>query len=467
MAQYPGFIGGSYQSRSLSQSADRTYNLYAEQPESKSGKTAAALYGRPGMSTFCTLPTSPVRGLWAGDERLFAVSGSRLYEVFAGGTYNDRGDVGNDNQPAQMFPNGNQLLVISGGYAWLDTGTSISQALYEDSSPVAVRQGAFLDNYFIAAKPDSRLFNISSLLNGSTWDSRDVAVKEGYPDHIAAVLADHEDLWLGGEQTIEIWRDTGNADFPFERIPGAFLQLGVLAPWSLMRLFGAVAFLGGDPDGGIGAYVTRGYLPTRVSTHAVEAAWSSYSTVADAESFGLCCDAHNFWVTTFPTADATWVYDLKTGLWFEWGSGASGRWKARGHAYVFGKHLVGDYASGNLYEVSNALYDDSGSTIPFERTAPHLSDENQRMCYHEFRLDMEPATSLAITLASSNDGGKNFGAARAPDGAQIANGEPTRIVSQRWSRLGASRDRVFRVSGSAASRIALLAAYLQFSGGVS
>jgi hypothetical protein len=55
-----------------------------------------------------------------GEGRMFCVSGSEIYEVFADGMGQLLGDVGDDEDhtPAEIYTNGNDLLVISAGYAW-------------------------------------------------------------------------------------------------------------------------------------------------------------------------------------------------------------------------------------------------------------------------------------------------------------------------------------------------------------
>src|SRR5438309_2343680 len=100
MPAFP-LVGPSYPSESLSVDLQRCVNLYPEKDESGTGKAPWVLYGTPGLSVFATLPTSPGRGLWAGDNRLFAVGGSKLYEVFANGSYTLQGDIGNDGKPVQ------------------------------------------------------------------------------------------------------------------------------------------------------------------------------------------------------------------------------------------------------------------------------------------------------------------------------------------------------------------------------
>lgn len=536
-----GFIGPTYQSASLNADAERSVNLYPEMIESGAGKNKMALLGTPGLTPFGTLATSPVRGLWAGGAplttgpRLFAVAGSKSYEVSSGGAGTLLGDVGNDGTPAQMFPNGNQLGTVSAGIFWIDNGagpvsikftlgrgavntvgaavTRVSGDVFNagmvggafvlggtgysggtsytvlsvtdeshltlTSSPgtltgavynaptvdtVTARTGAFLDGYFIVQKPDSKQWNISALNDGTKWNPLDFAIKEGYPDNIGSLLADHEELWIFGEETTEVWRNTGAANFPFERDPGAFIHQGIAAPWTAVRLMNGVAWVGSDSRGNAIAWRAQGFVPVRVSTHAVEQAWSGYSTITDATAYTYEETGHQFWVINFPTASATWVYDATEGMWHErgfWNGSAIARQRGNNHAFVFGKHLVGDYSTGVIYQSSSTAYDDAGTAIHRIRTAPHVSDEDAWTFFSRFRLDAENTGALNPSLDWSVDGGHTFNTPRTT--ASNAAGVFARYD---WRRLGRSRDRVFRITITAAVKVALIDAYLDAEKGL-
>lgn len=530
MPRFP-FIGGSYVHASSNASAARSLNLYPEAlpPDASNGM---CLVGTPGLLALgAALPTSPIRGLWAGENRLFVVSGSKLYEVNSSGApinglggNPDRGDVGNDSLPAQIFPNGNQLMIISNGLVWIDTGTSLVQPTYPGlsgtcntnfgivtnvsgnpfdasmvgktititavaytvsyvSDPGAVPNfclistsagtqtgavwttagavitgsaGAFLDGYFIAAQPTSKQFSISGINNGLSWDGLDYAIKEGYPDNIRAIIADHEELYLCGSDTSEVFRNTGAAGFPLERDPGAVMALGITAKDSLCRLATGIAMLGGDSRGHTVAYHIQGYQPVRVSTAAHEKIWKSYSTVADAISYAYVENGHHFWVLCFPAGDATFVYDATEKLWHDrttLSGGIEHMHRAAFHAYVFGKHIVGAYASGQLYTMSTEILDDAGTAITRQRTAPHLSADGKRTFFSMFQLDCEAnagTTPLPVfTLDWSIDKGHTYLPAAHSKGAGWITSYLARIL---WNRLGSGFDRVFRVTSVAKIR---------------
>ncbi|GAC1403857.1 MAG: hypothetical protein NVSMB64_06220 [Candidatus Velthaea sp.] len=545
MARFPGFVGGSYQSSSINADAERSINLFPEQiePEFHNALTPARfiLLGSPGLQTFATLPTSPVRGILSagtpifGAPRCFVVGGSKLYEIASDGsivTGVARGDVGTDatNTPAQIFANGNQLWIVSAGKSYCDNGlgpvlsvfpnaagvvstngTAVTLVSGTDFSDLAVGSaivinsvgytvallgqdattltltatagvqtsvaysatlivnagtGAYVDGYFIANKPSSKQFNISPLNNGVAWNALDFAVKLGYPDNVARVFSDHRDLWLFGEETTEVWRDTGGSSantFPFERDPSGFIQQGIGAIYSVASLANGVCWIGGDSRGMPVAWRAQGFQPTRISTHAVELAWASYPTVADANAYAYTDNGHQFWVINFLQGAATWVYDAVTGLWHErgWWNGASNvQQLGRCHAYCFGKHLVGDRLSGKVYWMHLAFYDDAGTAIHRLRAAPHQSEEDNRTFYARFRLEMENTGTINPSLDWSNDGGHTFDTPRT-----TTSNTAGALARYDWRRCGAARDRVFRVQTSAAVKIAMLGADLEMTNG--
>src|SRR6185436_17769378 len=80
MAEF-NFIGPDYASLSYKADAQRVVNLFLEGVESGSGAAKKVFFGTPGLLEFCTLDDSPVRGLWAGEGRLFAAAGTSVYEI--------------------------------------------------------------------------------------------------------------------------------------------------------------------------------------------------------------------------------------------------------------------------------------------------------------------------------------------------------------------------------------------------
>jgi hypothetical protein len=352
-------------------------------------------------------------------------------------------------------------------------------------APVDGVTGGFLDGYFIVnrkpAAPDflGRNFNISGLNDGTIWDPLMFGVKEGHSDYIRSILCDHEQLWLFGTETIEVWQNTGNADFPFERIPGGMIHEGSMVAYAPCSVGEYVCWLAGGPYGETVAVRARGFQPERISTHAQEAGWNAPGfRIDDAVSYAYLDGGHLFWIINFWQQSKTWAYDMTTGLWHEragWNPTTKQhtRYQPWFHAFVpewgYGKHIVGDPVTGKLYEASLNFYDDAGALIQCQRAFPHLLNEDKFQFHHRLELYMETGTvtggapTPTVGMDWSDDRGHTFAHGRL--GQVGASGEYTRRVV--WRRLGKSRDRVYRVGIESKSKVALIDAFLEMTPGSS
>lgn len=420
----------------------------------------------PGLQLFATLPGFPVRGMYALNGRLYAVGGDRVCEVFNDGTYTDFGAVVSDDLPVSLAANTTQLMITSAGRGYILAGTL--SAIADPDFPGA-SQVVFVDGYFVTLDRDSQQYRISGSYDGTTWDALDFASAEGAPDSAIAIMADHRELWIFGSQSLEGFYNSGNADFPFSRIDGSFVEHSCAAAASPAKLDNSIYWLDGGPQGAGMVYRLEG-RPVRVSTHAVETAIQGYSRIDDAIGFAYQDRGHSFYVLNFPSGNATWVYDAATNLWHErgyWNAPTSSYQAHRGqcHAYAFGKHLVGDRASGKIYELRHDVYTDNGDTIRRLRRAPHIANENRRIYYGCFEPHFEAGVGLPtgqgsdpqVMLRWSDDGGHTWSNERQVSAGLV--GQYKRRA-QFW-RLGSGQDRVFELSVTDPIRWTLLDAYLQ------
>jgi hypothetical protein len=468
--KFHGFVGPWSATFGYDADSQRAVNLYPEPVEADNPKASTVLRGTTGLTAFCTLGASPVRGILSagapltGAPRCFAVGGSTLYEIDSSGVATSLGSVGTDagNTPVQMELNGTQLFIVSAGQSYVSNGGAPTAV-----GMPAARQGCYIDGYGIIFPSASRNFYISALNDFSTWDALDVGVKESYPDHIGAMLADRQDLWLFGESTIEVWNHTGRGvgGFPFERNNSALIHQGIAAPWSACRLLNGVAWLGQDTRGKMVAWYADGYSPRRVSTYAVETEWS-LGTVSDATSYTYVENGHHFWVLNFPTLDQTWVWDATTGWWHQrgwWNGTVNARHRGRCHAFVFDKHLVGDHTSGVIYQMADSLGTDNGTAIHRLRQAPHVSEDHVRLFHHELIVNAQThssATAPSWTLTYSDDKGTTWKTDKTVSTANGFQHEPS------WRRLGKSRDRIYQLRTETPHNLTLVDAFIRVSKGL-
>jgi hypothetical protein len=455
-----GFVGGTYQSRDGLWAYARCVNLFVSADPAANGKSKAMLQGVPGLEVFSSID-SPVRGLWAGDERLFAVGDQTLYEIASDGTatiIGTGGELASASTPVQMCGNGNSLLVVSGNTGYIcDTAvTAIT-----DFNMVSA---TYLDGYFVALEDGTNNVRISGLLDGGTWDALDVEDyrSSGSIDRLMRVQAHKGLLWLMGRKTTGHWAHTGNADYPFQRLSGASLDVGTDAAWSVASDGTSLLWLGSGERGMGIVYKSTGGTPERVSTGSIEyliQAMHAAGTVTDARGYCYEEDGHTFYVLSFPQSDMTLVYDLTTGLWHErlrWTGSAWTQWRGGSfHAYCFGKHLVADGNTGQIYTQGLDLYDDAGDDIRYLRIGPYIHDgEHQRVFHHHLRIHLKGTPS--VSLAYSDNEGTSWSASKVRTAAN-------RRVDY-W-RLGNSRERLYSMQIDSDAQMAIAEAYLDASGG--
>lgn len=250
----------------------------------------------------------------------------------------------------------------------------------------------------LAAPGAGFTFTVSSINAGSSgFLGLDIASKSGAPDNLATLAVLKGEVWLLGTKTGEVWFTSGAADFPFQRMPGVFIEHGCAAKGSVAKTDLALFWLGQDKDGARIVLQGSGYEALRISTHAIEAVFQTYSTVSDAVGLVYQQEGHSFYQLTFPTADATWVYDLATKLWHEraWidDNGSEHRHRANCHAYFNGKNVVGDWQTGQIYALDPYTYTDDGQPITRRRGFPHMTNNGDRLFYRRLVIEMEVGTA--------------------------------------------------------------------------
>lgn len=357
--------------------------------------------------------------------------------------------------------------IASGGFlsgaGTLTLGVATSAAVGTSTSPVLITatDGGFtsggyvaeVDTFFIYTNPGTNQWGSSSS-NSPVSPNVPPALsqKDGAADNLVSMIVNNREVFLLGERTTEVWVDQGSFPFPFARLPGTSSQHGVIAPYSVSRIGESFAWLGRDSRGQGYVYRMNGYIPERISTYAIENAIAGYGIISDARAWTYQQGGHEFYVLTFPSADATWVFDVTTEMWHQraWRDSLNVLHRDRGNcaAIYANQVLVGDWQNGNLYALSLSTYTDNGSPIYRMRQCPHLTKDLKRVFHHELQIQFQPGVGLSTgttnpqaMLQYSNDGGSTWSSERWTGVGAI--GQYTNRAV--WRRLGASRDRIYRV----------------------
>lgn len=443
------FVGPSYQLSVRDADVQRAVNLFPSILESGTGKAPAILQEVPGLTLFCNAG-SEIRGMKTVAGRCFFVAGSTLYEVSSSGVLTSRGALSSSTGRVDMAHGLFQLVIVDGSYGYVLKLESNAFSRITADGFYGSPRVAFLDGYFAFIRPQTQQFYISAIDDATSLDALDFASAERSPDDLVAILADHGELWLMGERSVEIWVNTGGSDFPFQRNSGAILEVGCAAAHSAQKLDSTVIWVGNDDAGAGTVWMANGYKPARISTQAVEEALQRSTNLSGASAYTYQEDGHNFYCLNVPGLDTTWVFDIFTGQWHERAELVNGDYqqhRANAHAYAFNKHLVGA-SSGKVYFLDKTRGDNDGDVKVRDRVSPHnASPSLEVLAFNQFELDCEvgrgksDGTAPTLLMRYSNDGGHTWSAWRSSSLGAVGQ-RRQRVL---FRRLGRARDRVWQV----------------------
>ncbi len=436
----------------------------------------------------------------------YIASGNTLYKIDSEYNITTLGLLANDG-PVSMTDDGTYLVAACNGPAFYYNSVTDTFGEITDTDFPGALTVSYLDGYFVFIEPDSQRVWVSELLDPTSIDPLSFASAEGSPDGLVSSITDHSEVWLFGTNSVEVWYNSGALDFPLQRIQGAFNEIGCAATFSVAKLDNGLFWLGADARGKGIVYRANGYTGLRISTHAVEWQIQQYGDISDAIAYTYQQDGHSFYVLTFPTANATWVYDVATQAWHERASftnGNFGRHRSNCQMAFNSKIIIGDYQNGNLYSFDLNVYADHNRVQKWLRSwraLPTGANDLKRTAQHSLQLDAETGVGLPgvveipgrvyltpliivgdfyindevviitavddyvqpkVMLRWSDDGGHTWSNEywRSMGGV----GEyGTRVI---WRRLGMTnklRDRVYEVSGTDPVKIAIMGAELQLS----
>jgi hypothetical protein len=500
-------LGQAYVARSVNAADNRMINMFPEAIPNE-GKEAGFLNRAPGLRLLTTVGTGPVRGLWAFNNFMYAVSGNTLYKINSTYSATALGTIAGAGQ-VSMSDNGTQLFVAANGPSYIyNSSTNVFQQITDPDFPGALTV-SYLDGYFVFNEPNSQKIWVTSLLEGTQIDPLDFASAEGSPDGLVAVIVNNREAWLFGTNSIEVWYDAGAPDFPLARIQGASNEIGCVAPFSIAKLDNSVFWLGQDARGQGIVYRNNGYTGVRASNHSIEWQIQQYGDLSNAIAYTYQQDGHSFYVLTFPSVQKTWVYDVVTQSWHEragWSNSNFIRYRPNCQVAFNSEVILGDYESGNLYAYDLDVYSDNGQIQKWLRSwRPIPSGQNnlRRTAQHSLQLDCETGVGLngidpndiildyllaengdiletengdniilnyatvqganpEVMLRWSDDGGHTWSNEHWASMGRI--GQYGRRVF--WRRLGMTmklRDRVYEVSGTDPVKIAIVGAELLLS----
>lgn len=389
------------QGRSKAWGGAELVNAYAELSEGDKAD-AFAVMAIPGLVEFTFVrPGEPVRGVHVMGGVLYAVIGNTLSRIDEDSTETSLGTI-LGSAPVVMADNGHELAIQALNQGYVYSGGVLYTGI---ANLPQVSNVVYIDGYFVWSVYESDQFIISALNDGLSYDALDVATVEGDPDDIVGVVNDHRELQFYGGRTVEIWYNSGAADFPFARQGNAFIERGCIDRDSLVKIDNSVHFVGDDRV----VYRLNGYEPQRISTHAIEFRISAASWW---RAFTYTQLGHKFYVLN--TDIGCFAYDMATGAWHERKSLGYDNYRVSCAAAAYGRTIMGDGYTGRLYYPDVEVNDEFGDAIVTAITLPSIQTDRAKATLYAFEAQIQAGSGTIdvpdpqIILEYSKDGGNTW-----------------------------------------------------------
>ena len=408
------------------------------------GKDKVFMLGWPGLRYWHNFGKgAEVRAVHVWNGAIYALVGNSLYRSSVSSPNTTLIDtVSSSEGDAWMNHNANgQLLLVAGGNGYIYASGVFSQPA---GFPSNVAGCAFLNNYGVVSQTGK-----AGLNDFSSWTATDYVTAERNPDDAKGVFADHGELLLLGQETIEFFYDSGEAEATFRRRGDAFQEVGVASASSMAAADNVVFFL--DNNGQ--ARALQGYQTSIISSDPNSWQIAQLSKVSDAKGMTAKWNEKILYILTFPEAGETFVYNysdsvkLQKHIWSKLESNME-RWRGNCLAKSGQTIFVGDYENGNIYTLEETEYQDNGEPLKWVVTTQSVQDnKGNSFVFHDslyLKGESGDYDNPQVMMRYSWDNGHNWSDELWEPFGSI--GEYDHEAA--WHGLGSDTERIYEFSGA-------------------
>lgn len=428
----------------------RSINLFSRRAQAEGEKAPKHLVDAPGTALFCTLSYTRQRGWHVMDGRVFIVAGSRVLEVRSDATIYEWGSISTVWGEVTMASINGKLVIGDGSGFYLLDPTLGTVEIIADAP--RGRECISFNQRIVYNEAETGRNYYSELNDPTNIPGANYFTAENRPDALNKLVALEDKICGLGVDSTEFFYDTGVANQPLQRIQGSVRFNGCEAPDTVVRADNAIFYVGKTDEGGGQVFRINGFDHIITSTHAVE---DFLKTATNLSAFAYQEDGDTFYQIN--ADQGSWALNIGEGEWSErgWLNPATGkleRARQKYHAYAYGKHLVGDYKLGKIYEQSTAYYSDADAPLLRKRVfrGPHA--DNRQIVVDELHIDMECGVGIEsgqgsnpkAMLRFSTDGGDAWSNEMTTEIGKV--GE--RFAHCRFHRLGAGREWAYELAFS-------------------
>lgn len=236
----------------------------------------------------------------------------------------------------------------------------------------------YLDGYTLSNNNNDE-FQWSDAGDPFNWNALSFATAEASTDKIMSLLVNWREILLVGENTVEVWYNSGMTA-PFRKLLGAAIELGTSARYTAKEYNDTWGWLDNHRR-----LIELNQRTPQVISGPIDKVIQGFTDVSDATSDVLEVGGRHWLIVTFPTARRTFAYEYAMKTWSEWSTwdndGAIDQeWRARHFVHVpdWGLHLAADRLSSKIFDVSPDYHDDNGDNIRVIRRTGNITHDTHQ-----------------------------------------------------------------------------------------
>ena len=454
-------VGPTYTSSSLPVAAQQTRNFYIE--IGQQANEIATFRSYPGLTLFATTEAGVNRGFGKYNNEAYAVTDQTLYKISSAGVATSIGTISGTGQ-CDLQDDGVNLVITTGEtkpYAYdgstLTLGTDVDLS---SSSTVT-----YINRRVVYDGTDNDII-FADLDNPLDVNSANVISSDANPNarDTTAVYSFNQQVYAFSPEYIQPYYNSGVGNPPYDAITNSAKDVGLGAVHSIASNDDYMYFLGAD----FKVYRFYGLTLEPITNAAIGQAIEGYTYPERAKGFCYTLQGQNFYHLNFP-GEETWLFSEGAGWTNLTTNNTHDSHPMNGFVNAYGKRLVSDRNSGNIYELDFDVYTNNGDTILRERATRSVSGKDlgvpgARLFFHSLEIVVETGVGLIsgqgsdpeIMMEYSDDGGNSWSSVRTGKMGQQGDYMPRKKII--WHKLGSAYSRMFRFSVSDPVDVTLISA---------
>ena len=288
------------------------------------------------------------RGQFFWNDSLYQVVSQSLIKItdLATGAFSTIGTINGNAVIDTAIGFNTAVILVKGGEIYTLDNTDTLVTISGNANFVPSVAVAHIDGRFVYIPSDGDPAFFSNVGAAGTVEALSFFDAEELPDKNSTVFNFRNTLYIGGTDSLELFRDTGASPNPFTRLNGARISNGFIG--GLIEYNETFLFIGREKDQGFGIYAINAGIAQKISNTFIDTILANYTEGQLGDAVGARIKWRGYDLATFTLANDS--FGFLGGNWFK--------------LETFDNlGIPGPWAGGFITQIGGVYYSASGSKI--------------------------------------------------------------------------------------------------------